>query len=217
MVRRNREGIVIVIDSEAICLQLDHGEIQFPKVNIHLGAAFKNAGHTIVQVYSRDMQNAALLAYHIKAEAIHGNKAQNARQRALTNFKAQTTRVLVATDIAARGIDVDDLAFVINFEMPNIPETYVHRIGRTGRAGANGTAYSFVDAEEKAFLRDIEKLIAKKIPVVDTHPFPLTNHNPIPAPKQQQGQRRHSQGRPQQSHTGGKQSRWSGRSRSAAR
>jgi ATP-dependent RNA helicase RhlE len=159
-----------------------------------------------------------LLKNNIKAEAIHGNKAQNARQRALTNFKAQTTRVLVATDIAARGIDVDELEFVINFEMPNIPETYVHRIGRTGRAGANGTAYSFCDAEEKEFLRDIEKLISKKIPVVENHPFPLMNHNPVPAPKQQQGQRRSQHARPKQSHTGGgSQNRWSGRQRSAAR
>ena len=126
-----------------------------------------------------------LVKNHIKAEAIHGNKAQNARQRALSNFKAQTTRVLVATDIAARGIDVDDLGHVINFEIPNIAETYVHRIGRTGRAGAKGTALSFCDAEEKAYLKDIEKLINKKIPVIDKHPFPLIDHNPIPAPKQQ--------------------------------
>jgi len=123
--------------------------------------------------------------HSIKAEAIHGNKAQNARQRALVNFKAQTTRVLVATDIAARGIDVDDLEYVINFEMPNIAETYVHRIGRTGRAGAKGTALSFCDAEEKEYLRDIEKLIAKKIPVIDDHSFPLMDHNPVKVPKQQ--------------------------------
>jgi len=103
----------------------------------------------------------------------------------LTNFKAQTTRVLVATDIAARGIDVDELAFVVNYEIPNIPETYVHRIGRTGRAGANGTAISFCDAEERAFLKDIEKLIAKKIPVIENHPFPMTNFNPIKEAKQQ--------------------------------
>jgi ATP-dependent RNA helicase RhlE len=124
---------------------------------------------------------------NISAEAIHGNKAQNARQRALSNFKAQTTRVLVATDIAARGIDVDDLEFVINYEIPNISETYVHRIGRTGRAGASGTAISFCDAEEKAYLKDIEKLITKKIQVVDDHPFPLIDHNPVKAPKQQRG------------------------------
>ena len=127
-----------------------------------------------------------LVKSHIKAEAIHGNKAQNARQRALNNFKAQTTRVLVATDIAARGIDVDDLGFVINFEIPNIAETYVHRIGRTGRAGANGIALSFCDAEEKEYLRDIEKLIGKKIPVIDDHPFPLIDHNPVKTEKPHQ-------------------------------
>jgi len=127
-----------------------------------------------------------LLRNNIKAEAIHGNKAQNARQRALANFKDQTTRVLVATDIAARGIDVDEMEFVINYEMPNVSETYVHRIGRTGRAGAKGTAYSFCDAEEKAYLKDIEKLIRKKIPVIDEHPFPLIDHHPVKAPKQQQ-------------------------------
>jgi ATP-dependent RNA helicase RhlE len=121
---------------------------------------------------------------NISAEAIHGNKAQNARQRALSNFKAQKTRVLVATDIAARGIDVDDLEYVINYEIPNISETYVHRIGRTGRAGANGTAISFCDAEEKAYLNDIEKLITKKIQVVEDHPYPLTEIMPDYLPKQ---------------------------------
>jgi len=128
-----------------------------------------------------------LLKNNIKAEAIHGNKAQNARQRALTNFKAQTTRVLVATDIAARGIDVDDLEYVINYEIPNIAETYVHRIGRTGRAGAKGTSFSFCDAEEKAWLKDIEKLINKRIPVIDNHPYPLMDHNPVKVPQQQRG------------------------------
>ena len=111
----------------------------------------------------------------VQAEAIHGNKSQNARQRALSNFKTRKTRVLVATDIAARGIDVDDLSHVINYELPNIPETYVHRIGRTGRAGASGIAFSFCDAEEKEFLRDIHKLIAKPIPVVEDHPYPMSN------------------------------------------
>ncbi len=122
---------------------------------------------------------------NISAESIHGNKAQSTRQRALSNFKAQTTRVLVATDIAARGIDVDDLEYVINYEIPNISETYVHRIGRTGRAGANGTAISFCDAEEKAYLKDIEKLITKKLKVIDDHPFPLIDNNPVKPPKQQ--------------------------------
>lgn len=117
--------------------------------------------------------------HQITAEAIHGNKAQNARQRALNNFKSRTTRVLVATDIAARGIDVEELEWVINYEIPNIPETYVHRIGRTGRAGAQGTAISCCDAEEKSYLKDIEKLIAKKIAVVEDHPYPLMDHNPV--------------------------------------
>ncbi len=106
-----------------------------------------------------------LLKVRITAEAIHGNKSQTARQNALGNFKSGKTRVLVATDIAARGIDIDDLAYVFNYDLPNIPETYVHRIGRTGRAGASGQAISFCDTEERAYLRDIEKLIGKKVPV----------------------------------------------------
>jgi ATP-dependent RNA helicase RhlE len=117
-----------------------------------------------------------LLKNNISAEAIHGNKAQNARQRALSNFKAQTTRVLVATDIAARGLDVDDLEYVINYEIPNIAETYVHRIGRTGRAGAKGTAFSFCDETEKIYLRDIEKLISKKIPLAEKHSYALVQN-----------------------------------------
>jgi ATP-dependent RNA helicase RhlE len=137
-----------------------------------------------------------LVKNDIKAEAIHGNKAQNARQRALSNFKAQTTRVLVATDIAARGIDIDEMEYVINYEISNIAETYVHRIGRTGRAGANGTAFSFCHAEEKAYLKDIEKLISKKIPVISDHPFPLIDNNPVKAPKQQHQKRDSNHRRP---------------------
>src|SRR5476651_108685 len=110
----------------------------------------------------------------ITAEAIHGNKSQNARQRALSNFKNRTTRVLIATDIAARGIDIDELTHVINYEIPNIPETYVHRIGRTGRAGASGIALTFCDSEEILFLRDIHKLISKQIPVEEAHPYPMS-------------------------------------------
>jgi ATP-dependent RNA helicase RhlE len=115
-----------------------------------------------------------LVKVGITAEAIHGNKSQNARQRALANFKNRTTRVLIATDIAARGIDIDELTHVINYELPNIPETYVHRIGRTGRAGASGIALSFCDAEEIEFLKDIHKLIAKQIPVNEAHPYPMS-------------------------------------------
>ena len=126
----------------------------------------------------------------ISSEAIHGDKAQNARQRALSGFKAQTTRVLVATDIAARGIDVDELEYVINYEIPNISETYVHRIGRTGRAGANGTAISFCAADEIDYLKDIEKLISKKIQVIKNHQYPMTD---LTAAKPVQGQRNHNQ------------------------
>jgi ATP-dependent RNA helicase RhlE len=111
----------------------------------------------------------------ISAEAIHGNKSQNARQAALRNFKTRKTRVLVATDIAARGIDIDELTHVLNYELPNVPETYVHRIGRTGRAGAEGTAFSFCDWSEKSFLTDIQKLIKKQIPVVKGHPFDIAS------------------------------------------
>lgn len=108
---------------------------------------------------------------NIKADAIHGDKAQNARQRALLNFKSGRLQVLVATDIAARGIDVDNLTHVINFDLPEVPETYVHRIGRTGRAGASGMAISFCAVEENAFLKDIVKLTAQTIPVQEQHPF----------------------------------------------
>lgn len=103
----------------------------------------------------------------IKAMAIHGNKSQNQRTEALSKFKSNEIRVLVATDIAARGLDIDELNHVINYDLPNISETYVHRIGRTGRAGMSGTAISFCDEEERAYLKDIEKLIGKKIEVVD--------------------------------------------------
>jgi len=129
-----------------------------------------------VLVFSRTKHGAnrvvkELVKKGIPAEAIHGNKSQNARQNALKNFKSRQTRVLVATDIASRGIDIDELTHVINFDLPNISETYVHRIGRTGRAGASGIALSFCDVEEKAYLKDIQKLTGEKIPVVQDHPF----------------------------------------------
>jgi ATP-dependent RNA helicase RhlE len=115
------------------------------------------------------------------AEAIHGNKSQSARERALANFRSGTTPVLIATDIAARGIDVDGVSHVINYELPNVPESYVHRIGRTARAGADGIAISFCDDEEVAFLRDIEKTIRLKVPVVADHPFKAGTAVPVSA------------------------------------
>ena len=107
----------------------------------------------------------------VKAEAIHGNKSQNARERALAGFKNRSIRVLVATDIASRGIDVDKLSHVINFEMPEVAETYVHRIGRTGRKGETGIALSFCSYDERDYLKDINKLIKKNIEVVSAHPY----------------------------------------------
>ncbi len=141
-------------------------------------------------VFSRTKHGADKIARElsktgVRAEAIHGNKSQNARQSALANFKSRRTRVLVATDIAARGIDIDELTHVINFDLPNVAETYVHRIGRTGRAGANGIAISFCDAEERIDLKDIQKLIKKNIPVVTEHPFVMTqNSQPVQQPAQ---------------------------------
>lgn len=113
-----------------------------------------------------------LIQAGIPAEAIHGNKSQPARQRALNNFKEGSLNVLVATDIAARGIDVDDISHVINYDLPNIPETYVHRIGRTGRAGSSGLALSFCAGDERPYLKDIQKLIKQEIDIVEDHSYP---------------------------------------------
>ena len=109
----------------------------------------------------------------ITAAAIHGNKSQTARQQALSDFKAGRIRCLVATDIAARGLDIEDLSHVFNYNLPEVPETYVHRIGRTGRAGREGVAVSFCDFGEKPLLKDIEKLIGRTVPAVEDHPFPM--------------------------------------------
>ena len=168
---------------------VDKGNKSSLLVNILKDTAIKTALVFTRTKHGADKVVKILIKHKIKAEAIHGNKAQNARQRALTNFKEQTTRVLVATDIAARGIDVDDLGYVINYEIPNIAETYVHRIGRTGRAGSKGTAFSLCDAEEKTYLKDIENLISKNIKVIEDHPFPLIDHNPVKATKQVQKKR----------------------------
>lgn len=121
-----------------------------------------------------------LLQAGFSAEAIHGNKSQNARQQALENFKTMKTSVLVATDIAARGIDVPELSQVIQFDLPEVPETYVHRIGRTGRAGLSGKAISFCDETESDLLRDIEKLSKRKVPVIKDHPYLLKEGTQAP-------------------------------------
>ncbi len=129
-------------------------------------------------VFARTKYGADKIAKHlnhaeIKTAALHGDKSQEARQRALQNFKAGRLRVLVATDIVARGIDVDDLSHVINYDLPEVPETYVHRIGRTGRADKSGIAISFCSREEKVNLRDINRVAAQAIPVIENHPYHL--------------------------------------------
>ena len=155
------------------------------KLLLHL---LRNDDISEALVFSRTKHGANRIAKDlnargVRAEAIHGNKSQNARQQALGNFKDGRTRVLVATDIAARGIDIEDLSHVINFDLPNISETYVHRIGRTGRAGASGIALSFCDAEERAYLRDIQKLTGQRIPVVQDHPYTAEDEDDRPAPE----------------------------------
>ena len=147
--------------------------------NVHQVLVFTRTKHGADKV-ARDLNRAG-----IKTKSIHGDKSQNQRQRALADFKECKIAVLVATDIAARGIDINDLPLVINFDLPNIPETYVHRIGRTGRAGQEGTAISFCDRSERPYLKDIEKLIGKRIPVVGEIP-----HEEKEEEKRESGQRR---------------------------
>ncbi len=153
----------------------------------------RDAAMRRVLVFSRTKHGANRIAEHLEksgigAEAIHGNKSQNARERALANFKAGKIRCLVATDIAARGIDIDDVTHVVNFDVPEVPETYVHRIGRTARAGASGMALTFVEHEERVDWRNIVKLTRQEIPTVEGHPFesrvPMTASAPPSAPRQ---------------------------------
>ena len=152
-----------------------------------------------VLIFTRTKHGADRVARHlhqsgIQSDAIHGNKAQNARQRALKDFRSGRIRALVATDIAARGIDVEGVTHVINFELPNDPESYVHRIGRTARAGATGIAISFCDREERTILRDIEKIIRQSVPVFADHPYHATEIANDPGTAKRPS--RQSQGRP---------------------
>ncbi len=145
-----------------------------PKLLLHL---LNTNGFDSVLVFSRTKHGADKISRildksSIKSGAIHGNKSQNARQRTLNDFKAGKLKVLVATDIAARGIDIDELSLVINYDLPNVPETYVHRIGRTGRASASGIAVSFCNGEERPYLKDIQRLIKQDITVIEDNPFP---------------------------------------------
>lgn len=167
------------------------GKMEKPELLLHL---LQDKAIVSALVFTRTKHGAdkvvkILQRHTIRAAAIHGNKSQNARQDALSDFKNGKLRVLVATDIAARGIDIDDLTHVINFDLPNVPETYVHRIGRTGRAGNTGIAISFCSKEERDELKDIQKLIRKNIPVIHEHPFLVgataVEHSPVTRPQQQ--------------------------------
>ena len=163
----------------------------------HVATADKRALlHTLLQnpemsrviVFTRTKHGANKVAAHLAergvvAGAIHGNKSQSARQAALDDFRRGRSRVLVATDIAARGIDVQAVTHIVNYELPNVPETYVHRIGRTARAGATGAALSFCDAAERPYLRDIEKLVRQPIEVVATPGASPSARMPAPAAK----------------------------------
>ncbi len=168
-------------------------------------------GITRVIVFTRTKHGANKVVQHldkagVRAEAIHGNKSQSARVRALEGFRSGATRVLVATDIAARGLDIDAVSHVINFDLPEVPESYVHRIGRTARAGAEGIALSFCDSEERQLLADVERTIRKRIAVINEHPFRATHSAAVlasrpPAPASRSG-RPQGQGRPQQARPG---------------
>ncbi len=162
-----------------------------------VGELLADTGIERVLIFTRTKHGADRVAKHlhqggVRAEAIHGNKAQNARERTLRDFRDGRLRALVATDIASRGIDVDGVTHVINFELPNDPESYVHRIGRTARAGAAGIALSFCDHEERAALRVIERTIRQRLTVVEDHPYHVAEiaNDPIPA-KRNPRQRRH--------------------------
>jgi len=151
------------------------------KLLIHI---LKNENVSSALVFTRTKRGADIVSRYlndakINTDAIHGNKSQGARQRALNNFKSQRTRVLVATDIAARGIDIDKLSHVFNFDIPDFSENYIHRIGRTGRAGLSGIALSFCDAEERSYLKDINRLIKIPIPVIEDHPYKLNSISEI--------------------------------------
>jgi ATP-dependent RNA helicase RhlE len=170
----------------------------------------KDAAMNKVIVFTRTKHGANRVAEHLSktgvvAEAIHGNKSQNARQRALDLFKTGKARVLVATDIAARGIDVDNISHVVNFELPNEPESYVHRIGRTARAGGEGIAISFCDSSERGYLKDIERVIRMKIEPV-AHNLPdLTAEQKAQAEEPRRPHGHRHGGKPGGGHRGGGQ------------
>lgn len=190
---------VTPVSSTAETIQQQLYYVDKPNKKFLLLDLLKKNDMKAVLVFARTKHGADRIARDLtkqgfKTAAIHGDKSQNARQNALNDFKEGRIRTLIATDIAARGIDIDKLSHVINYEIPNQPETYVHRIGRTGRAGASGLAISFSDAEEREYIRDIQKLIGKNIPVVEDHKYPMVDFNP--APKSPNDRRHQKKGEP---------------------
>ncbi len=169
-------------DKIELCLQLLRKEIDG---NILIFRRTKNGVEKLEQT---------LLKNDFKAESLHGDKTQSARQKALNSFKNGEVNILIATDVASRGIDIEDLDAVINFDLPNIPETYIHRIGRTGRAGKTGTSYSFCAADEKNYVSSIQKLIKKSIPVVEDHSYVL-DPKAKPQVHKKKGGSKHKSGR----------------------
>jgi ATP-dependent RNA helicase RhlE len=174
-----------------------------------LADLLKDQGIARALIFSRTKHGADRVAEQleragVRAEAIHGNKSQSARQRALANFREGHARVLVATDIAARGIDIDGITHVINYELPNVPESYVHRIGRTARAGATGIAISLCDATERPYLKDIEKLTRQNLTVTE-HQFRAAAHPVGGSPRADRPPQRADRPaqRSQRSHRGG--------------
>lgn len=183
-----------------------------PKLLLHL---LKDESIESALVFSRTKHGAdritkTLAKANISSAAIHGNKAQNARQKALSGFKNKEIRILVATDIAARGIDVDSLQYVFNYDLPNVPETYVHRIGRTGRAGKEGSSISFCDQEEVAYLKDIQKLIQQNVPVEENHPYALDIAAPMPNPNKPKKAEQHKPNPNQENKKKNNNRRWYG-------
>jgi ATP-dependent RNA helicase RhlE len=171
--------VQVEVNPPATTVELIDQQVMFvsrPDKTKLLAHILKDPAVTRVLVFTRTKHGAnkvvkQLEKNKIQAEAIHGNKSQTARTRAMDNFRHGRTRVLVATDIAARGIDVEGISHVINFDLPNIPDSYVHRIGRTARAGADGTAISFCEEGERPYLKSIERLIRQSVPVIKGHPW----------------------------------------------
>jgi ATP-dependent RNA helicase RhlE len=193
-----RDPVAVQVTPVASTLEATEQSVYFvekrnkPQLLTHF---LNNTGTGRVLVFTRTKHGADKVARHLErsgipSRAIHGNKNQGARNRAIAAFKSDEPPVLVATDIAARGLDIDAVSHVVNYDVPNVPETYVHRIGRTGRAGASGAAVSFCDAEEREYLREIERLTRRRIAVVEDHPEYVV----VPAAVREGGERRHASG-----------------------